>query len=134
MKLKNPDTTKLKSLTESVSSLTKQVDQINELIFQLVVNSLFADYPDLKKFSFTGYTPAYNDGEECTFSLATYYPSINEDESDDYSNEVNKQLAEIVPVYLNVLPEEFYNSHFGTNFRVIATRESIDVEDYNCGY
>lgn len=134
MKLKNPDTTKLKALGQSVESLTEQVDKINEMIFQLIVNTLFADYPELKNFSFTGYTPAYNDGEECTFCLGADYPAINEDESDDYSNEVNKQLSDIVPQYLNILPEEFYHNHFGTNFRVVATRESIDVEDYDCGY
>lgn len=134
MKLNKPDTNKLKSLTEAVTTLTEQVDQINEMIFQLIVNTLFADYPELNKFSFTGYVPGYNDGEECTFTLGTDYPEINEDESEDHSSEVNRQLSDIVTEYLNILPEEFYQSHFGNNFRVVATREGVNVEEYDCGY
>lgn len=134
MKLKQPDINKIKELSESVKSLTEQVHKINEMIFKLIVTSLFEEYPELKKFAFTGYTPAYNDGEECTFTLGTDYPDINEDCGDDYSNEVNNQLSDIVTQYLNILPEEFYNSHFGTNFRVIVTPNDIQIEEYDCGY
>jgi hypothetical protein len=131
MKLKSPDTNKIKTLTDSVNSLTEQVEKINDMIFQFVVTNLFNEYPELKKFSFTGYTPAFNDGEECTFTLGTDYPEINDDEG---NKEINIQLKNIVSTYLNILPAEYYNSHFGTNFRVIATLESIDVEDYDCGF
>lgn len=134
MKLKTPDNNKIKRLSDSVETLTDQVHEINEMIFKLIVTSLFEEYPELKKFAFTGYTPAYNDGAECHFTLGTDYPEINEDSSDDYSNEVNKQLSKIVTQYLDILPEEFYNSHFGTNFRVIVTREDIQTEEYDCGY
>ena len=131
MKLKSPDTNKIKTLTDSVNSLTEQVEKINDMIFRFVVTNLFNEYPELKKFSFTGYTPAFNDGEECTFTLGTDYPEINDDEG---NKEINIQLNNIVSTYLNILPAEYYNSHFGTNFRVIATRESVDVEDYDCGF
>ena len=131
MKLKSPDTNKIKTLTDSVNSLTEQVEKINDMIFRFVVTNLFNEYPELKKFSFTGYTPAFNDGEECTFTLGTDYPEINDDEG---NKEINIQLKNIVSTYLNILPAEYYNSHFGTNFRVIATLESIDVEDYDCGF
>lgn len=131
MKLKSPDTNKIKTLTDSVNSLTEQVEKINDMIFRFVVTNLFNEYPELKKFSFTGYTPAFNDGDECTFTLGTDYPEINDDEG---NKEINIQLKNIVSTYLNILPVEYYNSHFGTNFRVIATRESIDVEDYDCGF
>jgi hypothetical protein len=131
MKLKSPDTNKIKTLTDSVNSLTEQVEKINDMIFRFVVTNLFNEYPELKKFSFTGYTPAFNDGDECTFTLGTDYPEINDDEGNE---EINIQLKNIVSTYLNILPVEYYNSHFGTNFRVIATRESVDVEDYDCGF
>lgn len=131
MKLKSPDTNKIKTLTDSVNSLTEQVEKINDMIFRFVVTNLFNEYPELKKFSFTGYTPAFNDGDECTFTLGTDYPEINDDEG---NKEINIQLKNIVSTYLNILPVEYYNSHFGTNFRVIATRESVDVEDYDCGF
>ena len=131
MKLKSPDTNKIKALTESVNSLTEQVEKIKDMIFQFVVTNLFNEYPELKKFSFTGYTPAFNDGDECTFTLGTDYPEINDDEG---NKEINIQLNNIVSKYLNILPAEYYNSHFGTNFRVIVTRESVDVEDYDCGF
>ena len=134
MKLNKPDTNKFKELSASVEKLTEQVDQINELIFQLIVNNLFGSYPELKKFAFTGYVPRYNHGEECTFILGTDFPEINEDGIDRYSDEVNRQLSDIVTEYLNILPEDFYQSHFGSNFRVVATREGVTVEDYDCGY
>lgn len=134
MKLKKPDTNKIKELSESVEKLTEQVHQINELIFQLVVKNLFESYPELQKFAFTGYLPAYCDGEACTFTLGTDFPEINDDGSDDYSNEVNRELSYVVTEYLNILQEDFYESHFGSNFRVIATREGVTVEDYDCGY
>jgi hypothetical protein len=134
MKLKKPDTNKIKELSESVEKLTEQVHKINELVFQLIANNMFEAYPELKKFAFTGYVPGFNDGDECIFTLGTDYPQINEDESDDYSNDVNSQLSDIVTEYLNILPEDFYQSHFGSNFRVVATREGVTVEDYDCGF
>lgn len=130
-------TEKLVELTKTIDQFITQVDQLNDLIFKMVVSSLFEEHPTLKKFSFTGYTPTFNDGEECTFTLGLDYPTVNADEDGDEDQEDsndNQVLRDAVTQYLRVLPDEFYSSHFKNNFEVTVTRDNVTVSKYDCGY
>jgi hypothetical protein len=62
-----------------------------EAVFKEAALELFTEYPNLKRISWTQYTPYFNDGDACTFrsthdSPAIYFtsPTPDEEEDEDY--------------------------------------------------
>jgi hypothetical protein len=78
-----------------IEKLRKEAKEKVESIFKTAALELFTEYPNLKRFSWTQYTPYFNDGDPCTFRSSHYYPAISftstvveEDEDyDDYEEE-----------------------------------------------
>ena len=114
--------------------------------FREMVSVIFDAFPEANTISFTGYTPAFNDGDECRFRCQSDYPSVNgfnlnEDrwEDDFYrnQNETNaaRELANNVGELLSSIPDDIFSSTFGSSgFLATVTRTKIVVEDYDCGY
>lgn len=46
-------------------------------VFKLGSKLLFDKHPDLHSFDWTQYTPYFNDGDECIFSVNCYDPGVN---------------------------------------------------------
>lgn len=69
----------------------------NEKFFKQGVKALFAAHPDLESFSWSQYTPGWNDGDECVFS-AHFEHGLHLNGDDDseeiYSVRENLQLLE----------------------------------------
>ncbi len=49
--------------------LQKELDAINQEIFADMSKELFAKFPSLDSFTWTQYTPYFNDGDECIFGV-----------------------------------------------------------------
>lgn len=75
-------------------------------LFEEATKHLFNQFPELKKFSWTQYTPYWNDGDECLFGCNIDYAIVNEDEDSEelwnlerlhelLSGDVEKKRAEI---------------------------------------
>ncbi|NDB30188.1 hypothetical protein EB151_11640 [archaeon] len=137
----------IKSLKERIDKLTEELKKAENEVFNELRDTLFRENSKLKSFGFTGYTPEFNDGEPCKFTLTTdsdylqingydrYRCEWNDDE--EHSKEEMKDvesLSIIVSETLSILPESFYKSKFGEGFRVNVTADKIEVEDYDCGY
>jgi len=103
------------------------------------LTALFADFPDLVSYSWTAYTPYFNDGDTCYF---------NSHHNDDWSFEVNEEpLYELdnrndddcwqtlvfdrVNDILNSMPDEFLQELFGDHIRIVVTKDKIDTEHYD---
>lgn len=109
-------------------------------------------YPMLDRFAVRGYTPSFNDGDACTFSLEIFINNLDEldiledDEDDeeeveviDYNADMSRNDARacdaFITKYLSTLIEKKYVDDFQIVFTYTSTGEvSIDVEDYDCGY
>lgn len=68
-------------------TLDEQLKEISGKFFAEQSKMLFEQFPDLKSFSWTQYTPYFNDGDECTFGANTKYPSIKLSDSEDKDQE-----------------------------------------------
>jgi hypothetical protein len=81
----------LKELMEDIKvkrqTLDEQLKEISGKFFAEQSKMLFEQFPDLKSFSWTQYTPYFNDGDECTFGANTEYPSIKLTDSKDQEDE-----------------------------------------------
>jgi hypothetical protein len=85
---------KLKELKEKqsqISDIKKQVLDLSSGIFEDFYKYIFEKYPTLESFGWTQYTPYFNDGDTCIFSVNTDYISVNDEYVDEakWSSEVN---------------------------------------------
>jgi hypothetical protein len=138
----------LKELEKELKALNQKVVDAEYDLFQKLITAIFTDLPQVKSIGFKGWVPGFNDGDACMFSATYDYPTINGydhdygewDESvpEELQTEENekeyKALSGKVAEYLNLLPESFYEGHFGSNFRVTISPEKTVVEEYDCGY
>lgn len=75
----------LKEKQNEIKKLKKEMIEASNKIFTDISKSIFEEHPKVKSFSWTQYTPYFNDGETCYFSVNNDYISINDqsvDESD----------------------------------------------------
>lgn len=115
---------------------------------------LFADHSILAGFSWRQYTPYFNDGEACEFSVHSRYPSVwytdaeidddkleelrDEGEIDFYKSDRNDQAdpkiiaGNAVVDFLTAFNEGLMKSAFGEHAQVTCKRDcAIDAEHYD---
>ena len=67
MKTKEELEAKLKELKKEEKKIKKELSGLAKKVFKCGSKELFEKYPDLKSFSWTQYTPYFNDGDPCYF-------------------------------------------------------------------
>lgn len=120
---------------------------------------LFETNPKLTHVFCTGYTPKWNDGEECYHDTEVF---IHNDLSDEGWNEMadflecklgwntsnsseNTPSEELLAVNPNLsksecrdievqIPIDAMSEALGTDWLIIATREGVELKEYDCGY
>jgi hypothetical protein len=83
---------KLNDIQKQIEKLEKQAQKESSKLISKGFKDIFKKYPDLKSFSWTQYTPYFNDGDECVFSAHTDYISINGSEQDESTYELRQFL------------------------------------------
>jgi hypothetical protein len=127
-----------RALQGRMSAMKEEFAEASKAIFTEEVKALFEKFPKLVSFSWTQYTPYFNDGEPCIFSAHTDYPSIqfgDEDErEDEYTNRETpgrSEAVEAVSEFLSNFTEEQYELTFGDHSEVIVTKDGVEVEEYS---
>ena len=67
----------IKKGKEEIKDLQAKMREKIKSNFHDLAKTVFAEYPELKSFGWTQYTPYFNDGEECTFGSHHTNPFIN---------------------------------------------------------
>lgn len=135
--------------SDFVEKMDNQIKEYGQQVFQEVVESIFDQCDGLNVFMIRGWTPSWNDGEECTHSsdiitgeISNRWPDYDEGDKEVFEDENGEQLNTInfhgalKNLIEKTLPiaERVYN----TNFEIICRRANgqIEVEfrDYDCGY
>jgi hypothetical protein len=119
--------------------------------FSEAAAELFASHPNLLGFGWRQYTPYFNDGDACTFSAHTDYPTVwyrdadgNEVESDEnarwtiqwrakqgQANPVLDPLALAVIEFLERFGDDTYEDLFGDHCEVRVRPTGTTVEPYD---
>jgi hypothetical protein len=138
--------TELNKTKELLKKQSEEFKKSQQSSLRVMLSTIFDALPEVETISFTGYTPHFNDGDECKFSCNSEYPAVNGYDSNDcdWEDRVEREknvtdaaseLADLVGKLLNVIPRDLFGSVFGTSgFRATITRTNIKVEDYDCGY
>lgn len=147
-------------MNEEISSIRNKHSTIIRQMMIEDFDSLRKQYSGLDKVFIRGYTPAWNDGEECTHRHQVFvnnsgeYSDVSEfyeiviDRDFDYSDipehikKINSKLSKDdckrVQAYFNDM-DDTMEASFGTNWYMIIdfTTEEVTIDfhdDYDCGY
>lgn len=81
------------------------------------VKALFGKYPDLISFSWTQYTPYFNDGDECVFSVYADYPEMELEGIDqDEGNPKVMYFRSASSDKVYVIGKDYRNGQYVINF------------------
>ena len=129
--------------TEAKKKMKAALEQANAIVkeaFLEASNEVFNKYPNIESFSWTQYTPYFNDGDECTFSAQTEYPQltftdgteidINYGEGDADAEVVAKEIA-AVKTFLAQFDESDYEEMFGDHILVVVSRKGAKIKGYD---
>lgn len=143
-----PSMNEMKELKSQFDAKKADIKAQYKQIFHDGCNALFAEYPDLRKFGWSQYTPDFNDGDECIFRAHIDYPKVNgyDENSGEYDdndemwdqdqttawNEKRvdaeyKKLVGPVKEFLNLFSEEDLKDIFGDHVKILVTRKGIEV-------
>jgi hypothetical protein len=103
----------LKDLREEQEKIRKELHKRSEEIFQKYSKELFIKYPEMKRFSWTQYTPYFNDGDTCEFGAQTDPGEISINGIDgwdafeiQYPQKADGRYDYTKPTYVNSNPED----------------------------
>ena len=80
----------LKEKQKEIAKLKAEAQQMASDAFDSFCKEIFEKHPKVESFGWSQYTPYFNDGDTCTFSVNTDYISINGEHVDD-SNWVSEK-------------------------------------------
>lgn len=125
--------TKLETLKIKHAELQAQIVEESKAFFKEESAALFAKYPAMESFAWRQYTPYWNDGEECTFSVHSD-GEING--ADSYENK--KTEAKIpeaaygdIRKHIDAIDSDTMKTMFGDHVKVICKRDGIEIEEYS---
>src|SRR6478736_9852057 len=136
-----------KNLGKEIKELKKQIVELEGNLLDkqreflhFGLKELFEKYPRLINITASGYVPAFNDGDACTFRQTDeMINGFSEwDDSEDEENE-NENLYEAeddeaqtivkkVKEFLRSFDDKFWEKEYESNFRVTFTREGESLE------
>lgn len=133
----------LQELVDMKASYQKELQAKGEDAIKGVFGELFDKNADLESIEITGYVPYFNDGEACVFGMnepCVIYKGADYDGtwSVGYSFKNNKITSEdkanLEGIFnsLNSLYQldDAFEEIFGEHFRITATRDGVEVEEY----
>lgn len=68
---------KINKMNEEIAALRAKYTEDAKVMFSDACSSFFDSTPEIKSLQWTQYTPYFNDGEECIFSVNDIYYNIN---------------------------------------------------------
>lgn len=124
---------KIKELNERIKVLKSEMLEESKKLFKEVSAEIFTKFPEVESFAWHQYTPYFNDGDTCEFSVHCddYSIVINEiGEADDDFDSFEKEREEISD-FLSQINEEAMEEMFGDHVEIVVDRKGVEVNDYD---
>jgi hypothetical protein len=115
-------------------------------------NEFFDANPEIGQVVWTQYTPYFNDGDECVFSVHDMFfnfvtfdgepEDYEDDDADCYGASFYSYKGETDPISeqraafknfthaIRGLPDEIFKDSFGDHVKVIANRDGFNIQEY----
>lgn len=125
----------LKKIQKQYNKAEEDFQSASKKYFAEAVADIFIQHPDLQKFSFTMYTPYYNDGDACIFRTNYDYCMDDLDEEEQKNLGITPEVQKTISENLGLFPDSFYERTYGTATKLTCYRDGRIVQDYyDCGY
>jgi hypothetical protein len=85
-----------KDLKKQMANAKKTMQETAQRLFTEMSADLFKKHPNLLSFAWQQYTPYWNDGDTCTFSALTEYPTVTIQAEDGIKVRHNENYGETV--------------------------------------
>lgn len=158
----------IKQITVNLKDMQKELQAVKAKFterateeFTKAINQIFVEYPQLETIAWTQYSPYFNDGDECTFSVhaCTFsnahadefnlwgefndkedakekqYWAIGDEWYDDEDANAPDGLRDVHTQFDSILQsaefEDILHEMFGNHVKVICTKTGIDTEEYD---
>jgi hypothetical protein len=139
----------LKGLSERRVAAVKAFQEEAQKVVQPTLQEFMRAHPAIKAVGWTQYTPYFNDGDACVFSVHGLYASTKDERDDSLYDDatwdevysykgatIPEGLSETDWKDLNELSEALSGMEdeleaiFGDHVKVIVTTEGVEVEEY----
>jgi hypothetical protein len=114
--------TKISEANERINELKKQVQKELQAEFTGALAELFDAYPFVKSVSFPAYTPYFNDGDSCEYSVHHDYCQFNGFDEDD--DEPEGENVDILKLSKNTIYVEEPNPDYDPSSRDWSTHRN----------
>lgn len=131
------------SLQQTIDKYLVTRKQLTEQVLEELkkeFKKFFAENPGVKMITWTQYTPYFNDGEECVFSVNEIYffsGTKNEIESEEVDCREDSELTirpegplSFMKNEIESIPEEIMQDVFGNHAEIIVTPDNIEIREY----
>lgn len=119
-----------------------EIRKCGQEVLSPLFQTFFADNPDVKVIGWTQYTPYFNDGDECIFSVHGVSFSKKEDPEGrvDYDDSEDWHYTPYEPkdhpwrLFANKfgqIPNDIMKAVFGDHVEVKATRSGFEIDEYS---
>lgn len=142
-------------LNDMMRLYKKRIEEEGEQALKDRFKDFFETHPDIQAVLWTQYTPYFNDGDSCTFSVHDFRVLFKEEDGEEIDEDgeeidvedeydggksawsltrsadpVLKQLGQELGTLSNI-PEDVLESIFGDHVQIKATREGFSVNEYS---
>ena len=129
--------TELASVRELAGQYITRRTALTKELFAAKMILCFTEHPELMNVSWAQYTPYFNDGSECYFSVNDAYINGTDEYGDDNS-EYDETLEtastgarQAVYAVLGDFDHEEFKEIFGDHVKVVVTRDGVSVQPYD---
>ena len=136
---------------QKMNEMKEEAKKVAQVAFRESALELFEKHPELESFSWSQYTPYFNDGDECIFGVNIDEPDINGVEGYDihdgmeYERDENNKYVKVrkrdphefysamndVSQFLRVFDSEDFKDMFGDHVRVTVTKTDVQIDEYD---
>lgn len=137
-----------KATTDLISRLKADTARQSKEVFALATKELFEKHPILESFSWTQFTPYFNDGDTCTFSSQhadylniTWTDGTADDDLCDWDILQKEKRGEPITIKdaafrdvfacMDVFDDDDVLALFGDHVQVTISRDGISVDEYD---
>src|ERR1700678_1132834 len=78
---------KIKELQDQIATIKDEIKKESKIAFDRESCELFTKHPEMTSFRLKAYTPYFNDGDSCTYSVHLDEPYIKEQDSYEFKTE-----------------------------------------------
>lgn len=132
----------LQELKNKRKELLAQILEESKKFFTHVSKEIFKNHPKLESFSWTQYTPYFNDGDECRFSAHTdnldfVFDGKEHEGVDNYYLKTEthvspefRQCVKDVATFLENFDDSDLEEMFEDHVKVVVSAKGVDTQEY----